>query len=82
VASLDERVEATVAKIARLAEVFERGDPVLVREALREVVERIELWFSHSTNGNARRTTTTFAKGSIYVRPDCLPTPELINASW
>jgi hypothetical protein len=80
VASLDERVEATAAKIARLAEVFGRGDPTLAREALRGLVERIELWFSHSTKGNVRRTTT-FAKGLIYVRPDCLPTSELINAS-
>jgi DNA invertase Pin-like site-specific DNA recombinase len=81
VASLDERIEEAAARFARLAEVFERGDPVLVREALREVIERIELWFSHSTSGNARRTTTSFAKGLIYVRPECLPTSELCNAS-
>jgi site-specific DNA recombinase len=78
VEDLDARVEKIASRINRLREVFEQGEPTGVRAALREVIERIELWFDYSSRPKGVRNA--FARGLIYVNSGSLSLTDLSTA--
>jgi hypothetical protein len=72
---LEVGVDAAVAQLERLQEVFQEGDPAEVRAGLREVIARVELFFDPRPRG--RQMQTAFAKALIYVREDFGIVPNL-----
>lgn len=72
---LEARIEAYLANVSRLKEVFDKADPAAVRQLLREVIDRIELHFSHSAEiGKKKRVYTKFARGLIYLKSEVFST--------
>jgi hypothetical protein len=75
----DERVGAFVARVHRLAEVLQRGDPAAVSALLRELIDRIEVFFTHKRT--AKQTRSAFAHALVYPNPQGWIVPEPSNLS-
>jgi DNA invertase Pin-like site-specific DNA recombinase len=67
-ARLEALVDAALAFAGRLEEAAALADPEAVREMLRQLVARVELWFGERQCGKAKRYP--FARGLIYLRTD------------
>lgn len=65
---LEAKVQKAVQMLARLQEQLHKADPALLRDVLREMVDRIECWFEHVQRG--KRSYQTLSQGFIYLRPD------------
>jgi hypothetical protein len=67
----DTHIEEVIAEAERqlwqLCEAIDSADPSLVRAVLREVVEKVELFFENWKTG--KQTRSRFMRGVIYVRP-------------
>jgi len=64
----DQEVEAALETLRELRTAIKDADPADLRELLALTISRIELHYSHSSNG--KRTKNTFEYGTIFVRPD------------
>ena len=62
---LDTRVDRIVKRAEHFARALKAGNPDLARATLHEMIDRVELWFDHGTNGSRQRTK--FARGMIYL---------------
>jgi site-specific DNA recombinase len=54
------------AHLWRLQDALGSADPALMRDVLRDLVSRIEVWFTHRKT--AKQTRNTFARGLIHTR--------------
>jgi DNA invertase Pin-like site-specific DNA recombinase len=66
-ARIDEVITEGRRQLWHLCEAIDSADPSLVRSVLREVVEKVELFFT--TRQAGKLTKCKFEKGIIYVRP-------------
>ena len=64
----EQLVKECEAALWRLQDVLNEGDPEEVRNVLREMVSKVELWFNHCET--AKQTRNTFARGLIHLRLD------------
>jgi site-specific DNA recombinase len=64
---LDARVERILARAEQFETALRSADPSLARTALREMVDRIELWFDYAAK--PKRVRSAFTRGLIYVHP-------------
>jgi hypothetical protein len=65
----DEKVlKECEAHLWHLQDAFASSDPADVRDVLREMVSKVELWFTHRRT--AKQTRNTFARGRVYLRLD------------
>jgi DNA invertase Pin-like site-specific DNA recombinase len=63
-------VAEAVAKLARLGELLGQCDPALLREAIRQMVSKIECRFDHVPYG--RRQKSVLVEGRIHLHPDLI----------
>jgi site-specific DNA recombinase len=79
--NLDEVFHTAERQMYRLREAFAKADPFKVREVLRELVTKVELWFDHRPMKG--KTRCIFRRGVIHVRPqqDAGLTSSLLNAA-
>ena len=69
-ADLEADVEATVDRLWTLADELGKANPARLRELIRRMVSRIDLWFDAKQIGP--RVKRPFSKGCIDLRPDPL----------
>lgn len=67
-----ESLERTVKRLHRLREKLTGGNPAVVRRCISEIVQNVELWFTHKTGV---RTHATFTKGLIRFNSAALSSP-------
>ena len=77
---LESEVEATVDRLWRLADELEKPDPARLRELIRRMVVRIDLWFDAKQNGP--RVERPLSKGCIDLRPDPLLFKLVSRGDW
>ena len=53
---------------AKMGDELDKADPARLRELMRRMVSRIDLWFAEEKQG--KRTVHPLAKGTIDLRPD------------
>src|SRR5262249_3252922 len=68
---LEERVEQSVRQLWKMREALLTLDPVGVREVLRELVTKIEVYFT--TRQTAKQTRYRFDRGFIWIPQDKNP---------
>ena len=54
-AEADAKVDSAIALFARLRETLQRADSVLLRELLREAIDRVEVWTDKQPHGSLCR---------------------------
>jgi site-specific DNA recombinase len=64
---LDARVERILTRAEQFETALRMADPSLARTALREMIDRIELWFDYAAK--PKRVRSAFARGLIHVHP-------------
>ena len=69
-ASASKKADAAIAAVHKLDKGLHAADPSIVREALNQVLERIDVWFDHQHS--AKRTRSYFCRGIVRLRK---PTP-------
>jgi DNA invertase Pin-like site-specific DNA recombinase len=67
-AALEQEIDRAEAQLWNLRETLASADPSDVRAVLREVVSKVELWWS--CEQLPKKTRCTFARGVIYIRRD------------
>ena len=70
-ADMVQRFDAAIARLGRLRAVVEEGNPVMVREFLRQSIDHVEIHASREQHG--KRSIYRLQRGSIYLRGDELP---------
>ena len=76
---LDARVETILTRASRFHSAILKADPAAARAALREMVERIEVVFTHTPK--AKHVRSQFARGLIYVHPHSFLVTDLSNVT-
>jgi site-specific DNA recombinase len=66
---LEEAVKAAEGQLELLERNLDKGDPALVRETIREIITKVEVWFEADRPGGRRNERYTFQRGRIYFRP-------------
>jgi hypothetical protein len=66
---LETAVKAAEEQLALLDKNLSKGQPGLVRDTLREIVTKVEVWFDASKPQGRTRERYTFRRGRIYFRP-------------
>ena len=65
-----EKLAFTVARLGRLRDVVQEGDPAKVREVMRQTIDRVEVHATCEKHG--KRNMYRLQRGSIYLRGDDL----------
>ena len=65
---VEAEADAVVDKLWTLADELQRADPARLRELIRRMVARIDLWLDHVPKGN--RVECPLSRGVIELRPD------------
>jgi DNA invertase Pin-like site-specific DNA recombinase len=71
------KVDRAVAKLQELSTAVAAKEPDRLRELLAEVVTKVEMWFSHETQG--KRVRCKFARGLVWLREDVALIYEGVN---
>jgi hypothetical protein len=66
----EETLRTVEEQLWQLRESLAAADPRLVRESLRQMVGKVEVWFTHKPSKAGKLTKSTFARGLIWVRTD------------
>jgi site-specific DNA recombinase len=74
---LDERVEKITARFAGFQKAIRSGDPAVTQALLRELVDRVEIYFT--TERLKVRTRTDLAHGLVNLRPEAWLFPDSPN---
>lgn len=78
-AEMRAEVDRAIAQLKELRRHVEEGDPALVRALVREMVDRVELWWQGEQK--AKRVQHTVVRGLIHARPD-ERLKDLFSAPW
>jgi site-specific DNA recombinase len=64
----DEIIRRAEARVRNLQKMLAAGTPAESRAALRDLVERVELFFGHQPAKKGRETRCTFVRGLVYLK--------------
>jgi site-specific DNA recombinase len=77
---LEAEADAVVDKLWTLAEELQNAEPARLRELIRRMVARIDLWFDHVPKGN--RVECPLSRGMIELRPDQISYRLVSRGDW
>jgi site-specific DNA recombinase len=69
---LDTRMDRMMDQMGKFQRLLAESDPDQARTVLRELIDRVELHFDHKNTGKIAKSI--FARGLIYIHPNCLLT--------
>jgi hypothetical protein len=77
---LEAEADAVVDKLWTLAEELQNAEPARLRELIRRMVARIDLWFDHVPKGN--RVECPLSRGMIELRPGQVSYRLVSRGNW